>query len=73
MKNKRLFCRILALAMCLLMLLPQSVAQETSLHDQLQKEIEKISKKWDAVGVSAAYVRDGKVVDTIAYGYAERN
>lgn len=73
MRKKRLFYRAFALTMCLLLLLPQSVAQETSLHDQLQKEIEKISKKWDAVGVSAAYVRDGKVVDTFAYGYAVRN
>ena len=46
MRKKRLFYRAFALTMCLLLLLPQSVAQETSLHDQLQKEIEKISKKF---------------------------
>lgn len=68
---------IKALALCLMLsfispALAQAPRQDTALHHQLQEQIDQIAKKWNAVGVSAAYVRDGSVLDTFAYGYATR-
>ncbi|MBR6787737.1 MAG: serine hydrolase [Clostridia bacterium] len=69
--KKRLLCLAMALCLCC----PQAMAavvQETALHESLQKEINAISRNYAAIGVSVAYVRDGEVVDTFAYGDAVR-
>ncbi len=42
-------------------------------HEQFQTEIDAIAKKYGAVGLSVAYVENGRVADTFAYGYAIRN
>jgi len=72
--------RLLSVLMLLCLLFSQAAAevsatavvQNTQQHNELQKKITSISKKYDAIGVSVAYVRDGQVVDTFAYGYATR-
>ncbi len=69
--KKRLICLMMILCFCC----PQAmaaVAQDTPLHDELQKQINAIGKKYAAVGVSVAYIRAGEVVDTFAYGDAVR-
>lgn len=37
-----------------------------------QAEIDKIAKKYGAVGISAVYFKNGKVIDTYAYGEARK-
>ena len=61
--------RILALA-CVLCLLPLCALGDGDPHDALQRQVDDICAKYNAVGLSAAYVRDGKVVDTFASGWA---
>lgn len=70
---KKLCTKTILLLLCLLLALPQAVAEETAQHDELQSQVDAICKKWHAVGVSAAYVKEGRVVDTFAYGYAVKN
>ena len=48
-------------------------ARSTSQHAALQEQIDQICRRCGATGVSVAYVRDGQVLDTFAYGYATRN
>lgn len=46
------------------------VVEDTEAHTAMQNAIGKIAAKYGADGVSVAYVRDGQVVDTYAYGSA---
>ena len=67
---KRYFVRICAFVLCLM--LGATCAAQADAQHELQQQIEQIAKKWNAVGVAVAYVRDGSVVDTFSYGYATR-
>lgn len=44
--------------------------QDTETHRSVQAEIGRIAAKYGADGVAVAYIRDGKVSDTFAYGAA---
>lgn len=39
-------------------------------HNEYQQKIDKVAKKYGAVGVSVALIDDGKVIDTFVYGSA---
>lgn len=49
-----------------------AVVQATEQHAALQNRINAIAKKYGAVGLSIAYIKDGHVSDTFAYGEAVR-
>lgn len=49
---------------------PSAVIQDTEAHRAIQSEINKIAARYGADGLTAAYIRDGKVSDTFAYGSA---
>ena len=49
-----------------------AVVQATEQHATLQNRINAIAKKYGAVGLSVAYIKDGHVSDTFAYGEAVR-
>lgn len=49
-----------------------AVAENTPLHMEMQAKIDKIAAKYGAAGLSVAYVKDGRVVDTYSYGTAQR-
>ena len=48
------------------------MVQATEQHAALQNRINAIAKKYGAVGLSIAYIKDGHVSDTFAYGEAVR-
>lgn len=62
---KRIFALI-----CAVCLLPLFACAENDAHAALQKQVDAICGKYEAVGLSAAYVRDGAVVDAFASGWA---
>ncbi|MBR5231865.1 MAG: beta-lactamase family protein [Clostridia bacterium] len=72
--------RLLSILMLLCLLFSQATAevsatavvQNTKQHKEIQDKITAISKKYDAVGVTVAYVRGGVVADTFVYGHATR-
>lgn len=51
---------------------PYAYLRDDEQHALLQSEIDKICAKYGAAGVLAAYVKDGVLYDTFAYGYATK-
>lgn len=47
-----------------------AVVENTAIHAAVQAKVNQIAAKYGADGLSVAYVRDGQVVDTYAYGAA---
>lgn len=47
-----------------------AVVQNTETHQSIQNEIDKIATRYGADSLSVAYIRDGRVTDTFAYGMA---
>lgn len=47
-----------------------AVVQNTETHQSIQNEIAKIAARYGADSLSVAYIRDGRVTDTFAYGMA---
>lgn len=47
-----------------------AVVQDTEEHRAIQREIDKIAARYGTDSLSVAYIRDGKVFDTYAYGSA---
>ncbi len=45
----------------------------TDEHKELQEQINTIARRYGAVGLSVAYIENGTVADTFAYGYATRD
>ena len=67
--------KLLALLLCAL-LLPLAAFADTLIvagDTDLQQKIDEIARRYNAVGLSAAYVKDGQVVDTYQYGWATLN
>ena len=67
------FTRRLCALLCALCLLPLAAGADAGLHQTLQGQIDAIAQKYDAIGLSAAYVRGGEVSDVFAYGWATVN
>ena len=61
--------RALAL-FCILCLLLAAAPASAASHEALQQQVDAICTRYNAMGVSAAYVRGGAVVDTFASGWA---
>jgi len=64
--------KLAACVLCLLLLVGCAGAEALPGHDALQQQIDAICQRYGAAGVSAAYFRDGRVVDTFSWGYATR-